>query len=74
MPQKSPPCLSQKNNYRLLGSWEVCGVFEHEASKGDEVEARRRVGQRLIVAHEAPEARRPGEGSLDDPLYNGARL
>jgi hypothetical protein len=40
-------------------------VREHEASEGDEVEAREDFGQAFIVADEASEACRPGEGALD---------
>jgi hypothetical protein len=39
--------------------------MEHEAGKGDEVQARQCLGQTLVVACQAAEARGPGEAALD---------
>ncbi len=44
-----------------------CGLLEHDASEGDEVEAFDGLGKALVVPHEASEARCPCEGALHDP-------
>ena len=42
-------------------------MLEHDACKGDEVEACEDLGGPLIVLGEPSEAGGPGEGTLDDP-------
>lgn len=41
--------------------------MEHQAGKGDEVQARQDLGQPLIVASQAAETRGPGKAPLDHP-------
>ena len=42
-------------------------VLEHVSDEGDDVEACEGFGISLVFLDEAPAARRPGEGSLDEP-------
>jgi glucokinase len=41
--------------------------MEHEAGEGHEVQAGQGLGQPLVVAGQAAEARHPGEAALHDP-------
>jgi hypothetical protein len=51
-----------------------CGFGEHEGHEGDEVQAGEGRWQALVVAGETAEAGVPGEGALNDRLYNLASL
>jgi len=46
---------------------DVNDAHEHQAGENQEVQADQRVGQSLVVAGDATEARHPGDRSLDDP-------
>jgi hypothetical protein len=43
------------------------GTVEHQAGEGDEVQARHRLGQPLVVLGRAPKPRSPREGALHHP-------